>query len=128
MNQPTDAIPSVEETLRHEKINLLRLPAPPTVQKSARLREGLQRNRSHRMVKYLHVDGALTMGHGGIVPGRSSPRPLGDSCVRRYVCTMRQLAGVHRDLPLAPTLAPLGDRPRAALDRMLEAPERNVPT
>ncbi|MCZ6445666.1 MAG: hypothetical protein O6758_05720 [Planctomycetota bacterium] len=39
---------------------------------------------------------------------------------------MRQLAGVHGDLPLAPTLAPLGDRPRAALDRLAAMGFRHV--
>ncbi|MEE9226274.1 MAG: CBS domain-containing protein [Acidobacteriota bacterium] len=62
MNQPTDAIPSVEETLRHEKINLLRLPAPPTVQKSARLREGLQRMKEHRSGTVLICDGDRLLG------------------------------------------------------------------
>ena len=39
---------------------------------------------------------------------------------------MRQLAGVHGDLPLAPTLAPLGDRPRVALDRFAAMGFRHV--
>ena len=62
MNQPSDAIPSVEETLRCEKISLLRLPPPPTVQKSARLREGLQRMKEHRSGTVLICDGDRLMG------------------------------------------------------------------
>ncbi|MEE9129252.1 MAG: hypothetical protein V3T84_04490 [Phycisphaerales bacterium] len=39
---------------------------------------------------------------------------------------MQSMAGIHPQLPLAPTLGPLGDQPRAALDRLADMGFRYV--